>query len=305
MGYDYGKIWVAGAYGRVGTMIHNMLDMRDVELFETGHDDLDITDAVAVNRFGSSNRPNTIINCAGMTDVRLCEENIEEAYKVNALGARNLSAIARKIDARIIQISTDDIFCDSTKTSFHEFDLPNPKTVYGKSKLAGENFVKELAPKHLIIRSSWVYGKEGDNFVNYIIERAKNGLSIEAAIDDFACPTSAKELSKVILRLIQAEQEGIYHAVCEGYCSRYELAEEILKLLGKEEIPLIPKMRRDMIQGRESFEHMNTSNPSKIAKMAEEECGSRYTILDNMMLRMCGIECPISWKEALKEYICK
>lgn len=305
MGYDYGKIWIAGAHGRVGTMIHNMLDMRDVELFETGHEDLDITDAVAVNRFGNSNRPNTIINCAGMTDVRLCEENIEEAYKVNALGARNLSAIARKIDARIIQISTDDIFCDSTKRSYHEFDTPNPKTVYGKSKLAGENFVKELAPKHLIIRSSWVYGKEGDNFVNHIIDCAKKGQSIEAATDDYACPTSAKELSKVILRLIQAEQEGIYHAVCEGFCSRYELAEQILKLLGKKEVPLLPKKRRDMLRGRESFEHMNLANPSIVSKTTENECGSRYTILDNMMLRMCGIECPISWKDALKEYICQ
>ncbi len=302
MGYNYGKIWVAGAHGRVGTMIHNMLDMRDVELFETGHEELDITDAVAVNRFGSSNRPNTIINCAGFTDVRACEENIEEAYKVNALGARNLSAIARKIDARIIQISTDDIFCDSTRKSFHEFDTPNPKTVYGKSKLAGENFVKELAPKHLIIRSSWVYGKEGDNFVNYIIDCAKNGKTIEAAVDDFACPTSAKELSKVILRLIQAEQEGIYHAVCDGFCSRYELAEEILKLLGKEDVQLIPKMRRDMYQGRDSFEHVNGQNLSTAIKMTEE-CGSRYTILDNMMLRMCGIECPVSWQEALEEYI--
>ena len=181
MGYDYGKIWVAGASGRVGTMIHNMLDMRDVELLETDVEELDITCAADVNLFGSRNRPNTIINCAGMTDVQECEDNIEQAYKVNALGARNLSAIARKIDARIIQISTDDIFWDNSCRRFHEFDTPNPRTVYGKSKLAGENFVKELAPKHLIIRSSWVYGKEGHNFVNSIIEQVQRGGIIEAA----------------------------------------------------------------------------------------------------------------------------
>lgn len=281
MGYDYGKIWVAGASGRVGTMIHNMLDMRDVELFETDLEDLDITDAKEVNQFGLRNRPNTIINCAGLTDVKACEENMEQAYKVNALGARNLSAVARKIDARIIQISTDDIFWDAQEKSFHEFDTPNPETVYGKSKLAGENFVKELAPKHLIIRSSWVYGKDGANFVNSIIEKAEKGQRIEAAVDDFACPTSAKELSKVILRLIQAEQEGIYHAVCAGFCSRYELAQEILKHLGREEVELVPvKLGESAVNG-----------------------GTRYTILDNMMLRMCNIETPVSWQEALAEYL--
>ncbi|MBU3876982.1 dTDP-4-dehydrorhamnose reductase [Faecalicatena sp. AGMB00832] len=282
MGYDYGKIWVAGASGRVGTMIHNMLDMRDVELFETDIEELDITNANEVNLFGLRNRPNTIINCAGLTDVRACEENMELAYKVNALGARNLSAVARKIDARIIQISTDDIFWDKKENRFHEFDTPNPRTVYGKSKLAGENFVKELAPKHLIIRSSWVYGKEGDNFVNSIIKKAKSGQKIEAAVDDYACPTSAKELSRVILRLIQAEQEGIYHAVCEGYCSRYMLAQEIVRLIGREDAELVPV---------------------KMGEVHPSLDGPEYTILDNMMLRMCEIQAPVSWQEALAEYI--
>lgn len=282
MGYDYGKIWVAGSAGRVGRMIRNMLDMRDVELFETDIEDLDITSAKDVNLFGSRNRPNTIINCAGLTDVQACEENPEQAYKVNALGVRNLSAIARKIDARMIQISTDDIFWDSKERSFHEFDTPNPRTVYGKSKLAGENFVKELAPKHLIIRSSWVYGKDGKNFVNAIIGQAQRGERIEAAVDDYASPTSAKELSKVILRLIQAEQEGIYHAVCGGYCSRYGLAQEILRLMGKEDIELIPKKMEEI------------NSPFK---------GPEYTMLDNMMLRMCDIQTPAAWQEALAEYV--
>ena len=278
MSYNYGKIWVVGASGRVGSMIHSMLDIRHAELFETDSEELDITDAKEVNLFGSRNRPNTIINCAGIADAAFCEEHMEEAYKVNALGARNLSAIARKIDARIIQISTDDIFRDNTRKEHHEFDTPNPENIYGKSKLAGENFVKELAPKHLIIRSSWVYAKGGENFVNYVIRHAEEGKQISAPVDDFACPTSAKELTKVILRLIEAEQEGIYHVVCSGYCSRYELAKEILRLLGKDESLVVP-----------------------VKRFGEEE--SRSTILDDMMLRMCGIERPLPWQEALAEYI--
>ncbi|WP_050642654.1 MULTISPECIES: SDR family oxidoreductase [Clostridia] len=332
MGYDYGKIWVAGAAGRVGTMIHNMLDMRDVELLETDVEELDITCAADVNLFGSRNRPNTIINCAGMTDVQECEDNIEQAYKVNALGARNLSAIARKIDARIIQISTDDIFWDNSCRSFHEFDTPNPRTVYGKSKLAGENFVKELAPKHLIIRSSWVYGKEGHNFVNSIIEQVQHGGIIEAAINEYACPTSARELCKVILRLIKEEQEGIYHAVCSGSCSRYELAQEILRIMGRQDVKLEPVELEE--PGQETCRYTEncgstyiqsaSSNSCTSGGSAEncgirytqraprnacpaggsaENCGIRYTILDNMMLRMCGIEEPGPWQAALKEYL--
>lgn len=283
MSYDYGKIWVAGANGRVGRMIRNMLDMRDVELFETDKEDLDITSAEEVTLFGLRNRPNTIINCAGLTDTELCERNVEEAYKVNALGARNLSAVARKLDARIIQLSTDDVFSSSEDRKFHEFDTPRPVTVYGKSKLAGENFVKELAPKHLIIRSSWVYGKGGANFVNMIIEKAKKGEQIKVPDDEFALPTSAAELSKVIIRLIQKEQEGIYHAVCGGVrCSRYELAKEIVRLLGKDESLLIP---------------------AALQELDPKLQGPDYTVLDNMMLRMCEIEEPKDWKEALADYI--
>lgn len=282
MGYDYGKIWVTGAAGRLGVTIHDMLDMRDVELLETDREELDITSMEEVALFGSRNRPNTIINCAGLTDVKECEENMEKAYKVNALGARNLSAAARKIDARIIQISTDDIFSYSENKSFHEFDTPRPWTVYGKSKLAGENFVKELAPKHLIIRSSWLYGRSGMNFVNSVMDKARKGEQIEAAVDEYACPTSARELCRLILRLVQGEQEGIFHAVCKGYCSRYELAQEIVRLMDQKEADLIPR---------------------KVEELWPDIKGPRYTILDNMMLRMCGIEEPVSWQAALKEYV--
>lgn len=278
MGYKYGRVWVAGASGRVGTMIRNILDTRDADLYETDKDELDITDAAEVNKYGLRYRPNVIINCAGIPNARFCEEHVEEAYKVNALGARNLSAVARKIDARIIQISTDDIFTCEEEKSFHEFDDPNPVTVYGKSKYAGENFVKELAPKHLIIRSSWVYGSEGENFVNYVISKVKAGEKVEAAVDDYACPTSAKELSRVILRLIKAEQEGIFHTVCSGFCSRYELAKEIVRLIGADESLIVPVNR----------------NESKVP---------RYTVLDDMMLRMCNIDRPSSWQDALAEYI--
>ncbi|MDD3278376.1 MAG: dTDP-4-dehydrorhamnose reductase [Lachnospiraceae bacterium] len=281
MGYDYGRIWVVGAYGRVGSTIRDMLDIRKVELLETDVDDVDITDVEAVTAFAQRNRPNTIINCAGMTDMEACEKDMEQAYRVNALGARNLSAAARKVKALMIQLSTDDVFYDGKRTLRNEFDQPNPVTIYGKSKLAGENFVKELTPKHLIIRSSWVYGR-GKNFVNYILEESRKSDIIQIPDQQYASPTSAKELARCVLRLIKSGQEGVFHAVCQGDCSRMELAQEILDMTGREQVKLVPRVTADS--------DMGVTIPE-------------YTILDTLMLRMCRIEPLQDWRTALQEYI--
>lgn len=281
MGYDYGKIWVVGAYGRVGSIIREMLDIRKVELLETDIDDIDITDVSAVSAYVQRNRPNTIINCAGMTDMEACEKNIEQAYRVNALGARNLSAAARRVNALMIQLSTDDVFYDGERTLRNEFDQPNPVSVYGKPKLAGENFVKELTPKHLIIRSSWVYG-HGKNFVNYVLDESKKGHDIEVPNNQFASPTSARELARCVLRLIKSGQEGVFHAVCQGDCSRMELAQEILNITGNTDVKLVPKVMTDPDMG-----------------IAVPE----FTVLDTLMLRMCQIDPLPDWKAALKDYI--
>ncbi|MFR7519584.1 MAG: SDR family oxidoreductase [Mediterraneibacter faecis] len=144
-------------------------------------DDLDITNTEEVLNFGIVNRPDVIINCCGVTDTDLCEKEPEHAYRVNALGARNLSIVARKNGAKIVQLSTDDVFDGQSKKPYTEFDDTNPLTVYGASKRAGENYVKEFTHKHFIIRSNWVYGKGGNNFVNRVLEDSRKG------IDAFCC----------------------------------------------------------------------------------------------------------------------
>ena len=143
------KIWVSGASGQVGTAITDVADPLAFELLNTDVEELDITEIDEVLNFAELNRPDVIINCAGITDVALCEKNPELAYKVNALGARNLSIAARKIGAKLVQISTDDVFDGQSSEPYCEFDDTNPKTVYGRSKRAGENYVKEFTEKHL------------------------------------------------------------------------------------------------------------------------------------------------------------
>lgn len=274
------KVWVVGAEGRLGREITALIDQREIEVLTTDLDDVDITDTQSIIRYGDMNRPDVIINCAGLTSLESCESEPEKAYKTNALGARNVSISARKTGARLIHISTDDVFGGESKVPYTEFDVPTPKSIYGKSKLAGEQFVKDFGHKYMIIRSSWLYG-HGDNFVNQILTLADQNDVIEVPDDQFACPTSAKELAKLVLHLMNTADYGIYHGVCEGSCSRYELAKEVVRLAGKE-AHIVP---------------CSTSSTHKV--------GARpaFTVLDNFMLRISGGYNMPHWKEALADYI--
>lgn len=273
------KIWITGAQGQVGKAFARMLDTTELDVLLTDIDEVDITDMDAVRNYAEMNRPDVIINCAGICGPAFCEENSDLAYKVNAVGARNLSVAARSVHAEMVQISTDDIFDGRASAPYNEFSVPRPITVYGKSKLAGEEFVKTIAPKFLIIRSSWVYG-EGENFVSDLLRRAETESCILAAQDQLGAPTSADEVARVIYRLLEKDAYGLYHAVCGGVCSRYEFARRILTLAGKDTQIL------------------------KADNMGENGHPS-YAVLDNLMLRLDEIELPVSWEEALSEYMNK
>ena len=187
------KVWIVGSSGQIGTAINEVLDPMEIEVFDTDKNELDITQTDEVLHFGDINRPNVIINCAAITDTALCEKNPELAYRVNALGARNLSIVASKVGAKIVQLSTDDVFDGIANHPYSEFDDTNPQTVYGRSKRAGENYVKEFTHKHFIIRSSWVYGN-GDNFVNRVLKAAEKRELFAVPVGEIGAPTSAKDI---------------------------------------------------------------------------------------------------------------
>ena len=150
------KLWIVGSESQVGKAILSVLDPIELEVLCTDKEELDITNTEDVLSYGEINRPDIIINCAAVTDPKLCEAEPELAYRVNALGARNLSLVARKHNAKIVQLSTDDVFDGHHTKPYTEFDDTHPLTVYGRSKRAGENYVKEFTHKHFIIRSTWV-----------------------------------------------------------------------------------------------------------------------------------------------------
>ena len=274
------KVWIVGSNGQLGTAINDVIDPLEMEVFNTDKEELDITKTDEVLSFGEINRPDVIINCSGVTDVDLCEREPELAYRVNALGARNLSIVARKVGAKMVQLSTDDVFDGLSKTPYSEFDDTNPKTVYGRSKRAGENYVKEFTHKHFIVRSNWVYGR-GNNFVTRVLAAAEEVKVLYVASDQFGSPTSAKDLARIILYLIQTNEYGTYHATCKGVCNRYEFALEILRLAGKNaELKTVPTNESDLSSARPA-----------------------YAVLDNFILRIIDVYEMPDWKDSLKEYM--
>ena len=275
------KVWIAGSNGQIGHALNEVLDPLEIEVLNTDKDELDITDTEEVLNFGIVNRPDVIINCTGVTDTKLCEEEPELAYRVNALGARNLSIVARKNGAKMVQLSTDDVFDGKSKKPYTEFDDTNPLTVYGASKRAGENYVKEFTHKHFIIRSNWVYGKYGYNFVNQVLEAAEKGNTLSVAADQFGSPTSAKDLARMILYLINTNEYGTYHVTCSGVCNRHEFAQEILRLSGKKiELKAVPTEQSDLSAVRPP-----------------------YAVLDNFILRIIDMYDMPDWKESLEEFM--
>ena len=269
---NHERIWIAGAQGQVGSAFAQLLDTVELEVLLTDKSDVDVTNMDEVRKYAEMNRPDVIINCTGIGGIEYCQQHSDLAYKVNAIGARNLSVAARSVHGKMVQLSTDDIFDGKAAESYNEFSIPTPVSIYGKSKLAGEEFVKTIAPRYLIIRSSWVYGK-GENFVTWLLQEAKKSKEIFVAEDQFGSPTSANELAKAIYRLLMEDAYGLYHVVCQGVCSRREFAEKILALAG-ESSKIVP------VSG---------------AKKAEDGRPA-YAVLDNLMLRLEGMELPKTGK---------
>lgn len=272
------KIWITGAEGHIGTALLDLLEGVEYQLLPTDIEEVDITKIDEVTQFVHVNRPDVVINCAGMTDVQECENNVDEAYRVNAIGVRNVALAANEVNAKVIQISTDDVFDKESRVPYNEFDNVHPRTIYGKSKEAGEKILTQLLNRFVIIRSSWIYGI-GRDFVDEVLRNVGQGKMMEVPNNQYAAPTSAKELAKVIRYFIDNEEYGLYHVVCPGSCSRYEFARTILEYSGKAgELDLYPVVIED------------SARPT-------------YSVLDNMMLRLTGIEEPKDWKVALKEYL--
>ncbi len=283
------RVFITGAAGQLGRSLDRLFKgLTGYELFRTDAlssedgsiEALDITEEAVVRTYVINIQPDIIINCAALTAVDLCETEQDKAYQINALGPRNLAVAAEEIGAKLIHISTDYVFDGQGSEPYTEEKIPNPISVYGKTKQAGDEFVQQNCTKYFILRTAWVYG-EGKNFVRTMLRLADSGNRIKVVSDQYGSPTSSLELARVILFLMQTESYGVYHATCEGSTSWYEFARAIFREAGKEV----------------EVEAIKTSEYPTPAKRP------MYSVLDKKALRERHGYVMKKWEDALREYM--
>jgi dTDP-4-dehydrorhamnose reductase len=227
-------VLVTGAGGLLGGQVAWTFAQRGVDVYAFTHAQLDITDADAVREQVEAVKPGVVIHPAALTNVDACERDPERAYLVNATGSRNVAAAAAAVDAAVVAVSTDYVF-DGEHAPYAENAPTDPIQEYGRSKLAGEVAVREVNPRHFIVRSAWIYGPGGKNFLSKLPElaahAAEDGQAINAVVDQYGSPTYAPDLAEAIFDLVLTQAYGTLHVVNTGRCSFAEFCETALKLL--------------------------------------------------------------------------
>lgn len=228
------RILVTGASGQLGYDVERELERRGIEHLGTSSRELDITDRAAVEHLMQSYRPDAVIHCAAYTKVDLAEDEPERCWAVNADGTRNMAAACRKTGAKLLYISTDYVFPGTGERSYETGDPTGPVNTYGRSKLAGELAVQSLLEKYFIVRISWVFGKNGNNFVKTMLRLAETKAELSVVCDQIGSPTYTADLAPLLCDMAQTERYGIYHATNGGTCAWSEFAKAIFELADKQ-----------------------------------------------------------------------
>ena len=228
------KVFVTGATGQLGHDVCRELERRGVEYRGVGSRELDITDAAAVEAALGEYAPDGVIHCAAWTKVDAAEDERAACWRVNAAGTAHIAAACAALGAKVLYISTDYVFPGTGAAPWKTDDGTGPLSVYGKSKLAGELAVETLLEKYFIVRISWVFGKNGNNFVKTMLRLSETKTELGVVADQIGSPTYTADLAPLLCDMIGTEKYGIYHASNEGECSWAELAEEIFRRTGKD-----------------------------------------------------------------------
>lgn len=224
------KVLVTGANGQLGYDVVKELQKQNIERYGATRKEFDLIDFEATEKFIAHYMPDVVIHCAAYTAVDKAEDEQGLCYLVNASATENIAEICKKINAKMLYISTDYVF-DGTKEGFYEADdIPNPINVYGKTKLLGEQAVQRILNKYFIVRISWVFGEYGNNFVKTMLKLGKERKEINVIADQYGSPTYTVDLAALLVEMIKTDKYGIYHATNEGVCTWAEFAEEIFKI---------------------------------------------------------------------------
>lgn len=228
------RILVTGYTGQLGFDVVKFGQQLGLEMIGTGSAELDITNESDVLHYVSEVQPHAIIHSAAYTAVDKAEDDKESCWAVNVEGTRNLAKAAKIVSAKFMYISTDYVFDGKGDNPFMEDEHPKPIGYYGVTKYEGEAFVQQLLDTWFIVRISWVFGLNGNNFVKTMLRLAETRDELNVVGDQIGSPTYTKDLAKLLIEMIQTEKFGIYHATNEGFCSWAEFAKEIFKVTGKQ-----------------------------------------------------------------------
>ncbi|WP_462400505.1 dTDP-4-dehydrorhamnose reductase [Lacticaseibacillus pantheris] len=274
------KILITGANGQLGTELRHLLDSRGVEYRGTDVKDLDITDADAVNKYVADYQPDVIYHCAAYTAVDKAEDEGKELnQKINVTGTENLAKAAAAVDATIVYISTDYVFDGDKQEIYSVDDQPAPRNEYGRTKYEGELVVQKFAKKYYIIRTSWVFGEYGHNFVYTMLDLAKTHDHLTVVDDQFGRPSWTKTLAEFMTFAVNEKLDyGIYHLSEDNSCNWYEFASAILA------------------------DKNVTVSPVSSAKYPQKAWRPRHSILDLSKTKATGFDIP-TWQDALKEFL--
>ena len=226
------KVLVTGAHGQLGSDVVARLTACGFETVSAGQSDFDITDKNAVNAFFAKEKPGAVIHCAAYTAVDRAEKEKELCRKVNVEGSANVAAAAQGAGAKMLYVSTDYVFGSNGTRPLETDDEKHPLNVYGQSKLDGENAALSACDKVFIVRVSWVFGKNGANFVKSMIRLGQANTELKVVCDQVGSPSFTEDLAVLFCEIIKTEKFGVYHAANEDYCSWAEFASEIMKLSG-------------------------------------------------------------------------
>ena len=275
------KILVTGYNGQLGYDVVKELNSRSVECRGVDREDFDITDRDETVGYICDYAPDAIIHCAAYTAVDRAEDDEENCRKVNADGTENIAVACEKLRAKMLYVSTDYVYGGDGEAPFETDSPTNPKNVYGVTKLDGEKAVMKYIDKFFIVRTSWVFGINGNNFVKTMLRLGDEKESLNVVCDQVGSPTYTPDLARLICDLIVTEKYGIYHGTNENFCSWAEFAEEIMKLGGKKTV-------------------INPVPSSEYPTKAERPHNSR---LSKKCLDEAGIKRLPTWQDALKRFL--
>ncbi|WP_040952379.1 dTDP-4-dehydrorhamnose reductase [Gorillibacterium massiliense] len=274
------KILVTGANGQLG---HDLVKLfaGKYEIHGLGREHLDITNEEQCNRIISDLRPEVIIHSAAYTAVDKAESEEDLAYKINAFGTRNVAVAAEKVGAKLCYISTDYVFDGAGGNPYREYDNTNPQSVYGKSKRAGEQLVQTLSSRYFIVRTSWVYGLYGANFVKTMLKLAQDRDSLKVVSDQLGSPTYTVDLAHFLEQLVQTERYSIYHASNSGICSWFEFARAIFEESG---------LKTQVV-------------PCTTEEFPRPAPRPQYSVMEHLAIRTNGFVDLRPWREGLRAFL--